>query len=366
MTFVKIRRQNSVYYRLRNKAVGSHSQWGVHNPDGLSSYIGNESGLTADARKHFRLPCGKTVAQSWCALRKCWLGFNIAKSQDDRSLMQKYAYRIRKIQAQMGIKFTDFDPEILDENTVTLIDKKYRLQEPQDQELDNVKESSIETTELNYEEIMTGPATTVKLPDPRENIFTSHYLRSDNSCPSLADRSLAKIDKKEPYYNKSCPNIPPKQKYTDQVRIDTHVIPYNSQGRPPSVKHDQNNFAVPDLNQPPVYQAIESKSCAMPAQDPIYTIHENTACPYDSSEGQSQKSKKNQDQNNFAFPNPNQPPVYQAIESKARAMPAQDPIYTIHEKTACPYNSSEDQFQKSKKSRAIQRRSKFCAYEIRI
>ena len=240
MTFVKIRRQNSVYYRLRNKAVGSHSRWGVHNPDGLSSYIGNESGLTADARKHFRLPCGKTVAQSWCALRKCWLGFNIANSQDDRSLMQKYAYRIRKIQAQMGIKSTDFDPEILDENTVTLIDKKYRLQEPQDQELDNVKESRIETTELNYEEIMTGPATTVKLPDPRENIFTSHYLRSDNSCPSPADRSLANIDKKEPYYNKSCPspadrslanidkkepyynkscpNIPPKQKYTIRVQ----------------------------------------------------------------------------------------------------------------------------------------------------
>ena len=409
MTFVKIRRQNSVYYRLRNKAVGSHSRWGVHNPDGLSSYIGNESGLTADARKHFRLPCGKTVAQSWCALRKCWLGFNIAKCQDDRSLMQKYAYRIRKIQAQMGIKSTDFDPEILDENTVTLIDKKYRLQEPQDQELDSVKESRIETTELNYEEIMTGPSTTVKLPDPKENIFTSYYLRSDNSCPSPADRSLAKIDKKEPYYNKSCPSpadrslakIDKKEPYynkscpspadrslaklikkslittnhiptsrqnksTQLIHIDTHVIPYNSQGRPPSVKHDQNNFAVPDLNQPPVYQAIESKSCAMPAQDPIYTIHEKTACPYDSSEGQSQESKKNQDQNNFAVPDLNQPPVYQAIESKARAMPAQDPIYTIHEKTACPYNSSEDQFQKSKKNRAKQRRSKFCAYEIQI
>jgi hypothetical protein len=290
MTFVKIRRQNSVYYRFRNKAVGSHSRWDARNPNGLSSYIGNESVLTADVRKHFLLPCGKTIAQSWCALRKCWLGFNIAKSQDDRSLMQKYAYRIRKIQAQMGIKSTDFDPEILDENTVMLIDKKYRLQEPQDQELDNVKESRIESTELNYEEIMTGTATTFKLPDPRENIFASNYLRRDKSCPSPADRSLAKIDKKQPYYNKSCPNVPPKQKYTDQVRIDTHVTPYYSQA--PSAKHDQNNFAVPDSNQPPVYQAIESKSRAMPAQDPIYTIHENTACPYDSSEAQSQKSKK--------------------------------------------------------------------------
>ncbi|MGA7140976.1 MAG: hypothetical protein WBX29_03115, partial [Nitrososphaeraceae archaeon] len=101
---------------------------------------------------------------------------------------------------------------------------------------------------------------------------------------------------------------------------------------------------------------IESKSCAMPAQDPIYTIHEKTACPYNSSE----------DQNNFAVPDLNQPPVYQAIESKSCAMPAQDPIYTIHENTACPYDSSEGQSQKSKKSRAIQRRSKFCAYEIQI
>ncbi len=334
--------------------------------------------------------------------------------------MQKYAYRIRKIQAQMGIKSTDFNPEILDENTVMLIDKKYRLQEPQDQELDNVKESRIETTELNYEEIMTGPATTVKMPDPRENIFTSHYLRRDKSCPSPVDRSLPKIDKKGPYYNKSCPSVPPKQKYTDQVRINTHITPHNSQGHPPSVKHYQNNFAILDSNQPPVYQAIESKSPIMPAQDPIYTKHENTSCFYDSSESQSQKSKKNQGQNNFAILDSNQPPVYQAIESKSpimpaqeyiqnmktllasmtlqkvspkRAkknqgqnnfaildsnqppvyqaieskspiMPAQDPIYTKHE-NALPMTLQKVSPKRAKKAEPIQRR-KFCAFDSQL
>ena len=163
MKYVKIRRQNSVYYRLPRKAVASHSQWGVRNPNGLSSYIANEYLLPAEVRKGVLLPCRKTVAQSWAALRKCWQGFNISKSQNNISGMQKYAYRIRKIQAQMGIRPTDFDTHILDENTVMLIDMKYRSQAEQDQELDNTKESRMETTELNYEEIMAGPNTSVTI-----------------------------------------------------------------------------------------------------------------------------------------------------------------------------------------------------------
>ena len=116
--------------------------------------------------------------------------------------MQKYAYRIRKIQAQMGIRPTDFDTHILDENTVMLIDMKYRSQAEQDQELDNTKESRMETTELNYE---AGPNTSVKLPGPRENIFATHYPRIDKSCLSPSDPPQVKIDKKLPYYNRSCP-----------------------------------------------------------------------------------------------------------------------------------------------------------------
>ncbi len=194
MTLANIRRKNSVYYRSRRRAIGSHSRWGERNPNGLSSHIGNESLLAAEVRKYVLLPCRRTVAQSWAALRKCWLGFYIAKSQDNRGGMQKYAYRIRKIQTQMGIKPTDFDTDILDENTVMLIDMKYRSQAPQNQELKNSEESRTENTELNYEEIMTGSSTTNKMPDPRENIFTTHYSRTDKSCPSPAERPLLKVD----------------------------------------------------------------------------------------------------------------------------------------------------------------------------
>src|SRR6478735_11643213 len=112
-----IRRENNIYYRRRNIAIGSHSRWGVRNPDGLSSYLNGEKDMTAVERKNFRLPCGRTVAESWAALRKCWLGFYITKDQDDNDGMVEFAYRIRKIQAEMGIQPTNFDPEILDENT---------------------------------------------------------------------------------------------------------------------------------------------------------------------------------------------------------------------------------------------------------
>ena len=78
--------------------------------------------MTAESRKKFVLPCGRTLAASLAALRKCWLGFNIAKSQNNILRMQEFAYRIRKIQNQMGIKPTDFDQDIIDENTAMLID----------------------------------------------------------------------------------------------------------------------------------------------------------------------------------------------------------------------------------------------------
>ena len=81
------------------------------------------------------------------------------------------------------------------------------------------------------------------------------------------------------------------------MRNDTQVVHYNRQGPSGSVKQDQNNFAVPDPNQPPVYQAFEGKPRAKPAQhpkDPIHTVHENSACLYDPSEGQLQNSKKKQ------------------------------------------------------------------------
>lgn len=144
--------------------------------------------MTAEYRKKFVLPCGRTLAASWAALRKCWLGFNIAKSQDNILRVQEYAYRIRKIQNQMGIKPTDFDHDIIDENTAMLIDMEYRSQSPLNHET-NAEESRTETSEMDYEGIMMGSINdTAKMPGPRKEIFTVHESRRDKSCPSPAYR----------------------------------------------------------------------------------------------------------------------------------------------------------------------------------
>src|SRR5215208_1625270 len=47
----------------------------------------------------------------WGALRRAWVGFVIAKSQDDYEKMRKYAVVIRKFQKRLNIAISDF-PEI--------------------------------------------------------------------------------------------------------------------------------------------------------------------------------------------------------------------------------------------------------------
>jgi len=185
MKYIKYaRRENSIYYRRRRRAVGSHTGWGERNPDALSSYLKGEKEMTAEERKKFRLPCGRTVAESWAALRKCWLGFYITKSQHDMEGMQEFAYRIRKIQAEMGIKPTNFDSDILDENTALLIDQLYRKSPTQPNQIQDDEQPTIESEEMDYEQIMAAPTTNSgSRPSPRQEIFTTHLSR-DNSCPS--------------------------------------------------------------------------------------------------------------------------------------------------------------------------------------
>lgn len=54
-------------------------------------------------------------------MHKCWLGFKIAHANGDSRLMKEYASIITKIQVEMGISATDFDENILDEETATYI-----------------------------------------------------------------------------------------------------------------------------------------------------------------------------------------------------------------------------------------------------
>jgi len=83
-------RSNYRYYHSSRKrwhrAVASRSVPGEHNARGLSRFIPNEIILDHIERKSFRLPCGKTVAESWAGLRKAWLGFNIALSNENTEL----------------------------------------------------------------------------------------------------------------------------------------------------------------------------------------------------------------------------------------------------------------------------------------
>jgi hypothetical protein len=50
----------------------------------------------------------RRTTPEWGALRKAWVGYVIAKSQDDYEKMRKYAIVIRKFQRRLNIAISDF------------------------------------------------------------------------------------------------------------------------------------------------------------------------------------------------------------------------------------------------------------------
>ncbi len=52
-----------------------------------------------------------SVGQSWAALKKAWRAYKIAKAQNDKPNMLKYAERIRTLQGELGLPTAKF-PEI--------------------------------------------------------------------------------------------------------------------------------------------------------------------------------------------------------------------------------------------------------------
>lgn len=172
----------SVYYRTPSKspkrwhkAVKSHSPFGPRNPNAFSRYIKNESTMGHLERKSFKLTCGKTLAQSWGALRKAWLAFKIAHSNYDYDKMSEYAHIIRKLQLQMGIPVTVFDQDLLDDQSeIELVDQNLELetekngQNPEQNELDRTHEY-----DWNKDIILHTP-----IPDPRLEIFLREKEKS--------------------------------------------------------------------------------------------------------------------------------------------------------------------------------------------
>jgi hypothetical protein len=72
---------------------------------GISSYLYQKSPYKSRVisyyNKHRRTP-------KWGALHRAWVGYVIAKSQDDYEKMRKYAIVIRKFQRRLNIAISDF------------------------------------------------------------------------------------------------------------------------------------------------------------------------------------------------------------------------------------------------------------------
>lgn len=284
-------RENNIYYRRRKRAVGSHTPWGERKSSGLSSYLIGERDLTAEDRKSAELPCGFTVAESWAALRKCWLGFYIRKSQGDTIWMAEYAKRIRKLQAEMGINPTKFDSNILDENTALLIDQSYRKSPTQLDGIQDGEQPTVESEEMDYEQIMAAPTiNNENPPSPRQEIFTTRLSRRNNSCPSPGY---------QPHAN-SCYFGPPKPADQNLGHVEEIKTIYKKQRHAPPTNQDnfavsapENTLAVPNPNRPPIKPILQGKSCAyQPPEDPPHTIYEDKSCPSDPQVDQMQGTKK--------------------------------------------------------------------------
>jgi hypothetical protein len=52
-----------------------------------------------------------TKGQTWAALKKNWKAYRIAKVQDDKPAMLKYAHRIRSLQGELNLEISVF-PEL--------------------------------------------------------------------------------------------------------------------------------------------------------------------------------------------------------------------------------------------------------------
>jgi hypothetical protein len=135
-------------------------------------------------RKETILPCGYTVAESWAALRKSWLGFKIARSNFDTIRATEYASIITKLQVEMGIPPTNFDADILDEEeAATIKTQSAGADQSWDCPLEIVIDDPETEDELpNYDVIMNNPCTTAIRTGPREEIFTAYHGR-EKSCP---------------------------------------------------------------------------------------------------------------------------------------------------------------------------------------
>jgi hypothetical protein len=70
-------------------------------------------GIVSSLKKQYTrdkicLDSGYYDTETWGALKKCWRGYKIAKSESDYKNMEYYAKGIRKFERELNISITDF------------------------------------------------------------------------------------------------------------------------------------------------------------------------------------------------------------------------------------------------------------------
>jgi len=193
--------------RRYRRAVGSHSKYGETNYNALSSHIPGELKLHHTERKSFILPCGKTLAKTWGALRKSWLGFKIAKSHGDFQLMKHYAEFIVKLQNEIGIPETKFYTEGLIQNQIT---SSPHGEEQPGSTPESEEREDINSDDFEYEVSLPTAPNCYDAPAPSEQIFSKYIDRKQKSCSlNNSDHSEhvepIEVNRRVVHFRQACP-----------------------------------------------------------------------------------------------------------------------------------------------------------------
>ena len=162
------------------------------------------------------------MAQTWSALRKSWLGFKIAKRNGDRLLMKYYAEFIVKLQIELGISVTQFDPGLVENQNgdSTAIDEQP----------DTVQQGyNINEKDFEFEVALPTVQTSHTAPGPRKEIFTKYLDRKQKSCASTltgeSNRKKAKVIRRSINLEHSCPTSSAQENKPDlAIRLHSGVF----------------------------------------------------------------------------------------------------------------------------------------------
>ncbi len=167
-------------------------------------------------------PSGRTLAESWYALRKSWLGFKIAHNNGDFARMRHYASFITEVQREIGITVTKFDSDILDEQATPSIFPQTRdaaEAKKEDSSESIMLDEGTQKDDPDYDEIM-GEARaaleSIGTAPPREKTFATYKVRP-RSCPDIREINDRQILDGHIVHEKCSCDFPPTSSDTHQI-----------------------------------------------------------------------------------------------------------------------------------------------------